>query len=63
MTSRKQRQRPTSESEGRTIGMAAEVASRTQLDGLVLGFAGSAICLAEQDLHVSIAGLVSAATN
>ena len=34
--------------------------SRTQLDGLVLGFAGSAICLAEQDLHVSIAGLVSA---
>ncbi len=34
--------------------------SRTQLDGLVLGFAGSAICLAEQDLHISIAGLVSA---
>jgi len=34
--------------------------NRTQLDGLVLGFAGSAICLAEQDLHISIAGLVSA---
>ena len=34
--------------------------SRTQLDGLVLGFAGSAICLEEQDLHISIAGLVSA---
>jgi len=34
--------------------------SRTQLDGLVLGFGGSAIFLEEQDLHVSIAGLVSA---
>ena len=37
--------------------------SRTQLDGLVLGFAGSAICLEEQDLHVSIAGLVSASVS
>lgn len=34
--------------------------SGTQLDRLVLGFAGSALCLEEQDLHVSIAGLVSA---
>lgn len=34
--------------------------SCTQLERLVLGFAGSALCLEEQDLHVSIAGLVSA---
>ena len=34
--------------------------SHAQLDRLVLGFAGSALCLEEQDLHVSIAGLVSA---
>lgn len=34
--------------------------SPAQLDRLVLGFAGSALCLEEQDLHVSIAGLVSA---
>jgi hypothetical protein len=37
--------------------------SRTQLDRLVLGFAGSALCLEEQDLHVSIAGLVSASVS
>lgn len=34
--------------------------SPAQLGRLVLGFAGSALCLGEQDLHVSIAGLVSA---
>lgn len=34
--------------------------SRADLDRLVLGFAGSALCLEAQDLHVSIAGLVSA---
>ena len=33
---------------------------RAQLDSLALGFAGSALCLDEKDLHVSIAGLVSA---
>ena len=33
---------------------------RAQLDNLELGFAGSALCLEEKDLHVSIAGLVSA---
>lgn len=31
-----------------------------ELNGLELGFAGSALCLETQDLHVSIAGLVSA---
>ena len=31
-----------------------------ELDRLVLGFAGGALCLEEHDLHVSIAGLVSA---
>jgi hypothetical protein len=34
--------------------------SHTQLDRLSLGYAGSALCLDEEDLHVSIAGLVSA---
>ena len=34
--------------------------SRAELGRLALGFAGSALCLEEQDLHVSIAGLVSA---
>lgn len=34
--------------------------SHTQLGRLSLGYAGSALCLDEQDLHVSIAGLVSA---
>ena len=34
--------------------------SPAELDRLTLGFAGSALCLEEQDLHVSIAGLVSA---
>ena len=34
--------------------------SGTELGNLALGFAGSALCLEEQDLHVSIAGLVSA---
>ena len=33
---------------------------RVQLENLALGFAGSALCLEEKDLHVSIAGLVSA---
>lgn len=32
----------------------------TELHALSLGFGGSALCLAERDLHVSIAGLVSA---
>jgi hypothetical protein len=31
-----------------------------ELDHLAIGFGGSALCLAERDLHVSIAGLVSA---
>lgn len=31
-----------------------------ELNGLELGFAGSALCLQTRDLHVSIAGLVSA---
>ena len=34
--------------------------SRAELDHLALGFGGSALCLDERDLHVSIAGLVSA---
>jgi hypothetical protein len=34
--------------------------SRADLGRLALGFAGSALCLDGQDLHVSIAGLVSA---
>ena len=32
--------------------------SRAELDHLALGFGGSALCLDERDLHVSIAGLV-----
>jgi Protein of unknown function (DUF2442) len=36
--------------------------SRADLGRLALGFAGSALCLEDQDLHVSIAGLVSAST-
>lgn len=36
--------------------------SRTELDNLALGFAGSALCLEEQDLHICLAGLVSAST-
>ena len=34
--------------------------STTELEHLALGFGGSALCLDERDLHVSIAGLVSA---
>jgi len=34
--------------------------SRDELDTLELGFAGSTLCLPARDLHVSIAGLVSA---
>ena len=34
--------------------------SHAELARLSLGYAGSALCLDEQDLHVSIAGLVSA---
>ena len=34
--------------------------SHAELGRLSLGYAGSALCLDEQDLHVSIAGLVSA---
>jgi Protein of unknown function (DUF2442) len=34
--------------------------SPSELSRLALGFAGSALCLEDQDLHVSIAGLVSA---
>jgi len=34
--------------------------SRAELDHMALGFGGSALCLDERDLHVSIAGLVSA---
>ena len=34
--------------------------SRADLDRLALGFGGSALCLDERNLHVSIAGLVSA---
>jgi len=34
--------------------------SRAELESLELGFAGSALCLPAQDLHVSIAGLVAA---
>lgn len=34
--------------------------SRADLDRLVLGFAGSALCLEAHDLHISITGLVSA---
>ena len=34
--------------------------SATQLGKLEIGFAGTAICLSEKDLHVSIAGLISA---
>lgn len=32
----------------------------TELERLAVGFGGSALCLDERDLHVSIAGLVSA---
>ena len=32
----------------------------TELDRLAVGFGGSALCLDDRDLHVSIAGLVSA---
>lgn len=34
--------------------------NETELHALELGFAGSALCLETRDLHVSIAGLVSA---
>jgi hypothetical protein len=34
--------------------------SRAELDRLVIGFGGNVLCLDERDLHVSIAGLVSA---
>lgn len=34
--------------------------SATELERLALGYGGSALCLDERDLHVSIAGLVSA---
>jgi hypothetical protein len=34
--------------------------STTELEHLAVGFGGSALCLDERDLHVSIAGLVSA---
>lgn len=34
--------------------------STTELDHLSVGYGGSALCLEERDLHVSIAGLVSA---
>ena len=34
--------------------------SSSELENLALGFGGSALCLEERDLHVSIAGLVSA---
>jgi len=44
------------------IGNYPELAglSRPELEHLTLGFGGSALCLEERDLHVSIAGLVSA---
>lgn len=32
--------------------------SRTELEAIVLGFGGSALCLDARDLHVSLAGLV-----
>jgi hypothetical protein len=49
---------------GLLVGNYPELAglSATQLDKLVVGFAGSALCLPEQDLHISIAGLMSAAS-
>lgn len=34
--------------------------STTELERLTVGFGGAALCLDERDLHVSIAGLVSA---
>lgn len=34
--------------------------SLAELERIEIGFGGSALCLAERDLHVSIAGLVSA---
>lgn len=34
--------------------------STTELEHLTVGFGGAALCLDERDLHVSIAGLVSA---
>ncbi|QDQ27938.1 DUF2442 domain-containing protein [Chitinimonas arctica] len=34
--------------------------SAGELEQLVIGFGGSAVCLEERDLHMSIAGLVSA---
>jgi hypothetical protein len=34
--------------------------STAELDHLAVGYSGSALCLEERDLHVSIAGLVSA---
>ncbi|WP_433692655.1 DUF2442 domain-containing protein [Herbaspirillum seropedicae] len=43
----------------------AELASltRAELGRIELGYAGSALCLEERDLHVSIAGLVAASTS
>jgi Protein of unknown function (DUF2442) len=34
--------------------------SKTELNRLTLGFGGSALCLTEKDLHISIAGLIAA---
>ena len=44
------------------VGNYPELAalSQTELQALRLGFGGSALCLETRDLHVSIAGLVSA---
>ena len=47
------------------LGIYPELAALSSKDRarLTLGYAGSAVCLEERDLHISIAGLVSASAD